>query len=328
MFLGRILKYSASEVLILSFVRTEIWLNVNRLRRFKNLVPPEVHNSLQTKLRNDTLTHSASTRSRERSIQAEATHIALREHNPTTREDIVMSSKTAESVGEPDFCNHEITTRCALVPGKFTECKNYLKDFDEYQFPYSSDDADYQYPSASASYSGNDNERNIVSLLNTDFMEIYDELAKVDDSFYFGPSPVAMPITYDMPEAEMVSLEDSIEMIQYATIIDLPDPKVMKLDCDLGDNSEYLIYQQTQRNNRVTAISKWRFKRSQAVRKATDKNILSARQEATARRPRTHGKFKKVRAKWISATEYFHLEPKEFKSDVEEMSSTDDMNKI
>jgi hypothetical protein len=236
-----------------------------------------------------------------------------------------MSSNIAECIDEQQFCKLDSTTRCELVSAEFTEFKNYLQKFGQYQYPYSSDN-EYQYPLASASYSANDNDQNIVSLLDTDFMEIYDELAKVDDSYYIGPSPVAMQITY--MESEIVSLEESIEMIQHATLIESSKAEVMELDTDREDKSEYLLNQQTQRTNRVSAISKWRYKRSQAVCKATDKNTLSARQEATARRPRTHGKFKKVKAKWISATEYFHLEPKDLKSDVEEMSSTDDIIKI
>lgn len=235
-----------------------------------------------------------------------------------------MSSKSAEPIDEQQFCKQDITTSCELVSAEFAEFKSYLQNFGHYQYSYPSDN-EYQYPLASASYSANDNDQNIVSLLDTDFMEIYDELAKVDDSFYFGPSPVAMQITY--MESEIVSLEESIE-IQHATPIESSKAEVMELDTDREDKSEYLLYQQTQRTNRITAISKWRYKRSQAVCKTADKTTLSARQEATARRPRTHGKFKKVRAKWITATEYFHLEPKDSKSDVEEMSSTDDIMKI
>jgi hypothetical protein len=235
-----------------------------------------------------------------------------------------MSSQIAESIDEQQFCKQEITTRCELVSAGFSEFKSYLQNFGHYQYPYSADN-EYQYPLASASYSANDNDQNIVNLLDTDFMEIYDELAKVDESYYFGPSPVAMQITY--MESEIVSLEESIEMIQHATLIEPSKAEVMELDTDRDDKSEYLIYQQTQRTNRTSAISKWRYKRSQAVCKATDKTTLSARQEATARRPRTHGKFKKVKAKWITATEYFHLEPKD-KLDVEDMSNTDDIIKI
>lgn len=196
-----------------------------------------------------------------------------------------------------------------LIPIEFTECDGYYKDSDEFQYSCSTDE-DYQYPSASASYSGYDTEQNFVSLLDTDFLEIYDELATGDDSYYIGPSPVAMAIIYAMPEAEIVP-ESSCEKIQHATLIESSDPKIkQELSADDAE-SVYDSHRRTQNGNRMTAIAKWRYKKSQAVSKAHDKNALSARQEATARRPRTHGKFKKVKAKWVTATEYFHLEPKQ-----------------
>ena len=228
--------------------------------------------------------------------------------------EINESQYTTEQYEDANIADSE------LIPIEFAECDGYYKDFNEVQYPYSTDE-DFHYPSASASYSGYDAEQNFVSLLDTDFLEIYDELATGDDSYYIGPSPVAMPIIYSMPEAEIVP-ESSCEIIQHATLIESSDPKI-KQELSVDDiQNECDIYRKTQSGNRLTAIAKWRYKKSQAVCKAHDKCALSARQEATARRSRTQGKFKKVKAKWITATEYFHLESKEPHWVDEQSSST------
>ena len=216
-----------------------------------------------------------------------------------------MSARTAESIPETEFCNFDGSVNCELVPIEFSEC--YFKQCDENQYPYFIND-EFQYPSASASYSGNESEQNIVSLLDTDFLEIYDELAKSDEFFFSGPSPVAMPIAF-ATEAEIIRL-DTNESIQHATLIEPSEPKILKELNDPEVKTEHKILRQTKKKNRISAISKWKLKRNRDVCKASDLNIMSARQEATARRPRTHGKFRKVKAKWITATEYFHLEPK------------------
>ena len=226
-----------------------------------------------------------------------------------------MGSKTAESIPDTEFCNLDGSVNCELVPIEFSECC--FKRCDENQYPYFTND-EFQYPSASASYSGNESEQNIVSLLDTDFLEIYDELAKSDEFFFSGPSPVAMPITF-ATEAEIVRLENN-ETIQHATLIEPSEPKTLKEFHDPEVKSEHKILRQTKRKNRISAISKWRLKRNRDVCKASDLNTMSARQEATARRPRTHGKFRKVKAKWITATEYFHLEPKQ--EDEESLNSS------
>lgn len=230
-----------------------------------------------------------------------------------------MSGKPAEYVNEPRCCNYEIITSCDLLQAKCTDCNSScLKVCDENQYSYSSDE-EYQYPSASATYADYDNEQNSLSFLDSDFMEIFDELANSDEFIYSGLSSVALSVAYEMKEDKKTSSEDNVEMIQHATPIQTIEPKAIK-----SDPNKYSLYRQAQNTNRLDAISKWRHKRSQAVCKSTNKILLSARQEATARRPRIHGKFKKISAKWISATEYFHLEPKDFKSDVEKMLSTDE----
>ena len=230
-----------------------------------------------------------------------------------------MSTKTAETIPDTEFCNFDGSVNCELVPIEFSEC--YFKQCDENQYPYFTND-EFQYPSASAAYSGNESEQNIVSLLDTDFLEIYDELAKSDEFFFSGPSPVAMPIAF-ATEAEVVRLENN-ETIQHATLIEPSDPKILKELHDPEVKSEHKTLRQSKRKNRISAISKWRLKRNRDVCKASDLNTMSARQEATARRPRTHGKFRKVKAKWITATEYFHLEPKQ--EDEESLHSSNNSN--
>lgn len=230
-----------------------------------------------------------------------------------------MSTKTAETIPDTEFCNFDGSVNCELVPIEFSEC--YFKQCDENQYPYFTND-EFQYPSASAIYSGNESEQNIVSLLDTDFLEIYDELAKSDEFFFSGPSPVAMPIAF-ATEAEVVRLENN-DTIQHATLIEPSDPKILKELHDPEVKSEHKTLRQSKRKNRISAISKWRLKRNRDVCKASDLNTMSARQEATARRPRTHGKFRKVKAKWITATEYFHLEPKQ--EDEESLNSSNNSN--
>lgn len=233
---------------------------------------------------------------------------------------ITMISEINESPCITEQYENANAADSELIPIEFAECDGYYKDFNEVQYPYSTDE-DFQYPSASASYSGYDAEQNFVRLLDTDFLEIYDELATGDDSYYIGPSPVAMPIIYAMPEAEIVA-ESSCETIQHATLIESSDPKI-KQELSADDFKTVCnIYRRTQSGNRLTAIAKWRYKKSQAVCKARNKCALSARQKATACRSRTQGKFKKVKAKWITATEYFHLESKEPHWADEQSSST------
>lgn len=210
--------------------------------------------------------------------------------------------------------------------------------FEEFQ-----DNFPTEYPSASASYTEIDFEQNnFVSLLDTDFLDIYDELAKEDDAFEFGPSPVAMPIQI----AELFSSGVTRGIIQEATLIENSDEKTIKnlskekigydanekqqifekiseiemkgvgnigkgndsrliLKTGTNDSRTSGILKQKQKN-RHDAILKWRRKKSQSAGKFKENFIISARQRATASRTREpQGKFKKVKAKWIVATEYF-----------------------
>ena len=209
---------------------------------------------------------------------------------------------------------------CELIPFELTSPEDF--DFVE-DFLYTSDTDQYQYPSASASYSENDCEQNFVNLLDTDFLDIYDELAKEDDRFEFGPSPVAMPIVYAVSDAEFMPTGVTASPIQHATLIEFPNekqssetvdvPSVSNADCikEMGTGGNVLdcldkaLTLESQRCTRNLAILKWKMKKSQIVHKSASDRIKSARQEATARRPRSHGKFNKVKAKWVAATEYF-----------------------
>lgn len=212
---------------------------------------------------------------------------------------------------------------CELIPLGLTTVNG---DFDFIEdFLYDSENDQHKYPSASASYSENDCEQNFVNLLDTDFLDIYDELAKEDDRFEFGPSPVAMPIIYTVLEAEFIS-SGIITSIQHATLIEsgigreLPNVKestddlcfrnddIMRssiIKSSIPDLKDELVPPDKQKGIRNLAIVRWKKKKNQNVHKSVSNCAKSARQEATARRPRSHGKFNKVKAKWVVATEYF-----------------------
>jgi hypothetical protein len=229
---------------------------------------------------------------------------------------------------------------CELIPyEEIIGLKIGYEFFDEFQ-----DNFPTEYPSASASYTEIDFEQNnFVSLLDTDFLDIYDELAKEDDAFEFGPSPVAMPIQI----AEIFSSGVSRGIIQEATLIENSNEKTIKnLSKEKGHNdnrekqqcfenkseikmkgAEIIgkgndtrqiskagttndsrtsgIFKQKEKN-RHDAIAKWKRKKSHAAGKFKENLIISARQRATASRTREpQGKFQKAKAKWIVATEYF-----------------------
>ena len=247
-----------------------------------------------------------------------------------------MSIEEVKYVDESEDCDDLSTASCEFIPVDLSPCASYSNIFDGDQYPYSVDD-DFQYPSASASYSEIGGEQHIVSLLDTDFLEICDELAKEDEAVEFDSSAaVAMPITCASQEADLVFTEMIIPEIQHATPIEVSEPKIFKQQSRLENRFEYSIFRQSQNKFRSEAIYKWRCKKIRSVCKVIDKNIKSARQEATARRPRTHGKFKKVKAKWIAATEYFQSIPSDpIKCDVVElhrsmssMEVTDDIDII
>ena len=215
------------------------------------------------------------------------------------------SVQCADYAEDGDVFDELSTARCELIPVELEPCKNYYDFFDGYQYPYALEQS-FQYPSASASYAGNELEENIVNLLDTDFLEICDELAKDDEDIVFDSSTaVAMPIHYGTLEAEFVLSQAMAEGIQHATLIEGSDSKTLKQE-SRESIIDYSMYRQTKNKNRCVAICKWKSKKNRSVTKVADKYKLSARQEATARRPRTQGKFKKVKAKWIAATEYFH----------------------
>lgn len=230
---------------------------------------------------------------------------------------------------------------CELIPfEEIVGLKIGYEFFDEFQGNFST-----EYPSASASYTDIDFEQNnFVSLLDTDFLDIYDELAKEDNAFEFGPSPVAMPIQI----AEIFSTGVARGVIQEATLIENSDEKTIKNlskeESFQNGNDEYNKLRQIEKvvenamkaaetvgtgsiprqilksdtidsrsiatkqkeKNRHDAIVKWRRKKSHSACKFKENLIISARQRATASRTREpQGKFKKVKAKWISATEFF-----------------------
>ena len=191
------------------------------------------------------------------------------------------------------------------LPVELTSCKSYFNFFDDYQYPYTAAD-EVEYPSASASYSSTEAEQSVVSLLDTDFLEIFDELAKDDEASVFGSSAaVAMPIVYALPAAELLSADSSTWAIQHATLIKGFESKELE-QLSGRESCGYSMFRQIQNKHRSDAIHKWRGKKNKNVCKSTDKYVRSARQEATARRPRTHGKFKKVKAQWVAASEYFN----------------------
>ena len=223
-----------------------------------------------------------------------------------------------------DLIGYQVTSAvacCELIPLEFSTVNGDFDFIDD--FLYDSENDQHKYPSASASYSENDSEQNFVNLLDTDFLDIYDKLAEQDDRFEFGPSPVAMPV-YAVPEVEFIS-SDEINSIQHATLIEspigkeLPNTKETKDDLSLRtDNSVYdeslvpgvrskPVPFDKQKEIRNVAIARWKRKRTGNVCKAVSICAKSARQEATARRPRSHGKFNKIKAKWVVATEYFQL---------------------
>ena len=68
------------------------------------------------------------------------------------------------------------------------------------------------YPAASASFAGADDVTK-VDMLDQDFLDIYDTLAKEDDSYLLGPSPVAMPIVYAIPEEYVVPSNEQLQHV-------------------------------------------------------------------------------------------------------------------
>ena len=224
-----------------------------------------------------------------------------------------------------DLIGYQLTSAvacCELIPLELSTVNGDFDFIDD--FLYDSENDQHKYPSASASYSENDCEQNFVNLLDTDFLDIYDELAKQDDRFEFGPSPVAMPIVYTVPEVEFIS-SGEMNSIQHATLIESPISKELlniKENTDnLSSRNVNIIHDGSavpvvrsktalfdkQREIRNVAIARWKRKRSKTVCKSVSICTKSARQEATARRPRSHGKFNKIKAKWVVATEYFQL---------------------
>lgn len=220
-----------------------------------------------------------------------------------------MNIEVVKYVDESEDCDDLSTASCEFIPVDLSPGSIYANFFDGDPFSYSVSD-DHQYPSACASYSESDEEEHIVSLLDKDFLEICDDLAKKDEAFAFDLSAaVAMPISYALQEAEFVFSDSSNQEVQHATLIQVSESKILKQLSYRKTQFDYSTFRQSQNKFRSEAICKWRRKKIRSVCKVIDKSMKSARQEATARRPRTHGKFKKVKAKWIAATDYFQSAP-------------------
>lgn len=188
-----------------------------------------------------------------------------------------------------------------------------------------------EYPSASATYSGEDIRDNVVELKRTDFLECYDELSKGNEVPAIamplaslneeGPSVVILvegsraetPIVLSRLEskeracsiadiAHYHGVENQESMTSSAVCMDVVTATE---PCGImSDLEETSIYFEKQKATRNMAIYRWQEKKN--LHRITDKCGKSARQEATARRPRCNGRFNKMKAKWVVATEYFH----------------------
>ena len=202
-------------------------------------------------------------------------------------------------------CVEELTSAYPYYELVAIECDNYRSDADFFD--------DFQYPSASASYATtNEFDQNYVNLLDTDqqFLDIYDSLAKEDGSFELGPSPVAMPIVYAVPEEyvnpSIVEIPNS--KIQHAKVVDAvvePTINKPKIIFRLKVDNETI---KKRHLNRRKAIFRWKQKKyCSDFNKKVQLNSKSARSEAACRRSRDteKGHYKRCNAKWVSAADCF-----------------------
>jgi hypothetical protein len=204
-----------------------------------------------------------------------------------------------------------------------------------------------EYPSASAAYSEKDDIGNVVELKRTDFLECYDELSREEE-----PSAIAMPlarinddlsslvILVERSATETPLILDKLDSKGRACSIadeELPhnvnDEKLTNVSSDsmdvymtmesngnMSDTDETPMSIEIQKEMRNMAIYRWQEKK--ILQRSHDKCGKSARQEATARRPRCNGRFNKVKAKWVVATEYFHPKLRRDKSDMSIVKAT------
>ena len=205
-------------------------------------------------------------------------------------------------------CCELVPVNCELIPR--------AEDYDDCCHV----DDKYSYPAASASYTSCDNAQaeHYVNLdyIDQDFLDIYDMLAREDGSYELGPSPVAMPIVYAVPEELVSSSAPDVagQPIQLATPVDVvPDPAFMKPKILRTDFDPEKKVETT--NNRERAINRWLQKRQASLNKSSNPKCMAfstARKLATAVRARElHGKFKRVKSKWVVASKYFGSTNKE-----------------
>ena len=204
-----------------------------------------------------------------------------------------------------------------------------------------------KYPLASAAFSEKDGIGNVVELNRTDFLECYDELSRDEE-----PSAIAMPLAHlnDDLASAVILVERSVaetpvildkldskggaytiadeEHPQHSNNEELLNVSVDSMDVDtsmesngnMSDTDETPISIEKQKEMRNMAIYRWQEKK--IFQRSLDKCGKSARQEATARRPRCNGRFNKVKAKWVVATEYFHPKLRRDKSDMSVVKAT------
>lgn len=215
---------------------------------------------------------------------------------------------------------HEIVPFEISLPGDFCFTED---DFSERK--------DNEYPSASAAYSGKDGVGNVVELKSTDFLECYDEVPEEEE-----PSATAMPLAHSNDDlaSVVILLEHSIAETpvipdkldskgRACSIADVEHPHDINDEESLDLSVDYMVIDTNMESNgnmsdadvtpisiemqkemRNMAIYRWQEKK--VLQRSHDKCGKSARQKATARRPRCNGRFNKVKAKWVVATEYFH----------------------
>jgi hypothetical protein len=147
------------------------------------------------------------------------------------------------------------------------------------------------YPSASATYL---NSGQTISLIDSYFFDIIDDLAQDQCDSLLNSDPVAFPV-----DCDCVSLKSSPELNSYFNTCISAKTVHCKVDKNCIDSSSQISVRFRKVDVKLRAGKRIKLKRKNG------QNSDSARSQATAKRERVKGKFKQIQTKWISATDFF-----------------------
>lgn len=196
-----------------------------------------------------------------------------------------------------------------------------VENWDNYDF-------DFDYPSASATYSSSSS--NTASIIDSYFYDIIDDLAQGSDGDTEKFGPVALPVAitadsncpvlishtfavsdacvYYKPDGYVEENPKSTDKTEVSTEGEyfLPSTSSSVFDSKLllKNQSKAFRKEKTSVNKKKKEVVS-KIKLSTKGMTGVMSPVKNARSQATAKRERVKGKFKRVQTQWISATEFF-----------------------